>query len=354
MNILVFISSLLFGGAEKQAITDANLLSQKNRVFLLTFKNGSLGGQLNKNVKLIILRKRGYIRTTLKLLALINDNNISIIHAHLFAPMILSAMVGILIKVPVIWNFHSHAYGDSIKTKIAYKLLSGLPVVKRIIFPAKELEKYYISEGYCFNLEKTQIIYNSGQDINKLSKPYDQKKASIVQIGYVGRIIPLKRIHLLIDLAVFLLQQELKNFHIHIIGDGSELNSTIDYARKNSVQDHLTFHGFKDDTTHFYNQFDIYAHPSKEEVLSLSLIDAGMHGVPSVAYDIGGNSEIITSNHSGFLVVTNEEFFSKVYQLAQNSVLRNAMGMNAQIECETKFSPEVRLLSIQKIYEESI
>ena len=57
MNVLILISSLSFGGAEKQAVIDANLLSEGHTVFLGTFKDGPLKGQLRSDVKHILIKK---------------------------------------------------------------------------------------------------------------------------------------------------------------------------------------------------------------------------------------------------------------------------------------------------------
>ena len=149
-NILIFVSSLNFGGAEKQAVEDCNLLSEEHQVFVLTFKNGPLSEQLKPSVNLIIIRKRNYLRNVLKIASLIRKYKISIIHAHLYAPMILAAFAGKLTHVPVIWNFHSHAYENSFKGKLLHKYTGRLSSVKAILFPATELEKYYELKGYNF------------------------------------------------------------------------------------------------------------------------------------------------------------------------------------------------------------
>jgi len=352
LNILIVVSSFKYGGAEKQAVEDANLLCNKNKVILLGFSKGPLQKLLNPDVRSLVITKRDYIHTALNLIHFIRKENISIIHAHLYAPMVLSAIAGWITGIPVIWNFHSHAYENSVKGKILHKITAKLPSVKKILFPASELEQYYDKQGYSFKKEKCLLAYNSGQSMAETGATF--KKNDIVQIGYVGRIVPLKRVHFLIELADFLLKKNVSNFRINIVGNGPELESLIKISKEKQLATFILFHGFREDTLAFYRQFDIFAFPSGEEVLSLSLIDAGLAGLPSVAFYTGGNHEIVSNGITGYLVKTKQEFFNRILELIHDHELCEKMGVNAYKECLSKFSPGVRLQLLSSLYAQYI
>lgn len=351
MNIAIIISSLSFGGAEKQAVEDANLLSGPNKVFMLIFKEGPLAGQLKKEVSLTIMPRKGYVSTSLQLAGWIRENSIDIVHAHLYAPMVLSAFAGRITGKPVLWNFHSHAYENALFARKLHSFASRLISVRKILFPATELLEYYNDEGYSFPGRKSGISYNSGQEAvmmqSKVSHP-DGK----VHLGYIGRVIPLKRLNYLLDLTEFLLSRGERNFMIDIVGDGSEKEALMKLSQEKDITEYVNFHGFRQNTLDYYGYFDVFVFPSGEEVLSLSLIDAGLAGIPSVAFNVGGNHEILNDQSGGFVVESKEEFLEKALLLLQNSEQRNKMGTSAKTECIQKFSPAARFEHLTKMYEE--
>jgi glycosyltransferase involved in cell wall biosynthesis len=351
LNILITISSLAYGGAEKQALEDANMLCENNKVFILTFASGPLKEQVSKSIQLTVFERSDYLIASRKMASFIRANQISIVHAHLYAPMVIAAIAGKICDIPVIWNFHSHAYENSFKARILHKYTARLSSVKRIIFPANELMNYYALEKYSFPKKKIIVGYNSGQKVDLKSFSDLTSENETITLGFIGRIIPLKRVHLLVNLAKFLLNRNYNNFKIDIVGDGTELETLVHSVKENNLESYISFHGFKEDTLSYHRRFDIFAFPSEEEVLSLSLIDAGMNGVASVAFNVGGNHEIINNNHTGFLVDSQEQFFEKIFELMQNSTLRNQFGGKAREECISKFSPSARLKFLTNLYE---
>lgn len=352
MNILISVSTLAFGGAEKQAVLDANMLSVHHNVVFLTFKNGELAAQLKPEVQLIVVHKTNYIATAWRVLRSLKKNKIDVIHAHLFAPMVLTTLASIISGASVIWNFHSHAYEDSAKSRPGQKYLAKLPMVKKILFPANELKEYYLQEGYDFSEKKSLVFFNSTQ-VN--SNVLIEKKSNQNNIiGFIGRVIPLKRLNLLVDLADELLRRGINDIEIWIVGDGPDRKRIEAYAEEKKVSHNVKFLGFQNDTVKYYEQFDIFILPSEEEVLSLALIDAGMLGIPSVAFNVGGNNDIIDNDETGFIVASKEQLFNKVEELIKNEELRRNMGKLSKERCLKKFSAETREKKLLSLYEEVV
>jgi L-malate glycosyltransferase len=352
MNILVSVSTLAFGGAEKQAVLDANMLSSHHTVFFLTFKNGELATQLRPEIKLLLVDKTNYIVTAWRVLKILKKYKIDIVHAHLFAPMVLSSLASIFSRASIIWNFHSHSYEDSAKARPGQKYLAKLPTVKKILFPANELKEYYLHEGYNFSEKKSLIFYNSTQVDGKINIEKIQNQNNV--IGFIGRVIPLKRLHLLVDLAAELLRRKVDNFEIWIIGDGPDRKRVEAYADEKKIGHKVKFLGFQSDTIKYYQQFDIFILPSEEEVLSLALIDAGMLGVASIAFDVGGNRDIVDDNETGFIVSSEGQLFDRVEELLKSEDLRIKMGSVSKERCLKKFGSETREKNLLSLYDEVV
>ncbi len=349
MKVAILISSLRFGGAEKQAVIDAQLLAKAHDVVFITFKDGVLSAQLPESVEYIELKKTDYLSTAWRLARLLRERKVDVIHAHLFAPMLISGLATLFCGAVAVWNFHSHAYQDAQKGRLAHGLVSKLAGVKRILFPANELKEYYQSENFTFPEKKQTIFFNSGQFWDR--QHYEDASNGSVTVGYVGRVIPLKRVHLLVQLACQLKKEGMNGFRISIVGDGIALPEVRAEARSKGVLDVIDFHGFQPNTQQYYQKFGIFTLPSEEEVLSLSLIDAQLIGLPCVAFDVGGNADIVENEKSGYIVREEEEFIHRIKELIKEEALRQRMGRRAIEQSTEKFSQRARLENLEKLYQ---
>jgi glycosyltransferase involved in cell wall biosynthesis len=338
LNIAIMVSSLSYGGAEKQAVIDANILSGEHQVWLITFKDGPQKGLLNNEIHYTIFEKRGYIKTAYKLAQFMKANRIDIIHTSLFAPIIITSLATLFKRVPVIWHFHSHEYEAPWYSRMTYIICARFRGVRNIFFVNKELEDY-LSKRFLLPRKKTGVMYNSTSFTDRIPS---QKNGNKIVIGYTGRIIELKRIHYLIGLGEYLLKNRINNFVIMIVGDGEERKELEKLTKEKGLERYIHFTGFQKDTQRYYSQFDIFVNPSREECLSIALIDAGIMGTTSVAFDLGGNSEIIENQKSGVIVTTKVEFFENVKALIEDREKRAYYGANAKEVCNAKFSQFTR------------
>lgn len=352
MNIAILISSLRFGGAEKQAVIDAQMLAKQHEVVLFSFGGGPLREQLPPSVRYIEIEKKNYLLTAWRLARQLRALRIDLIHAHLFAPMLISGLATLFCRTVAVWNFHSHAYQDANKGRIPHSLVAQLPGVKWILFPAHELQIYYRAERFAFPMVKQRVFFNSGQFWDR--QVWHDVTNGTVTVGFIGRIIPLKRVHLLVELASRLRKEGNTRIRISIVGDGDTLPALREQARQAGVDELVTFHGFQTDTPAYYRQFGIYALPSEEEVLSLSLIDAQLSGLPAVAFDVGGNGDIVASGETGFIVEREEQFVARIRELVTDDELRRRMGQQAIEQSSEKFSQRARLANLNALYQEAI
>lgn len=344
MNILLLVSSLNFGGAEKQAVLDANMLAGSAKVYLGMFEDGDLRKLLSEQVELVKFEKQGYLSTAAQLAEFIREKKITVVHNHLYAPMIISALASLRVKVPVIWHFHGHHFEVR---RLPLNILSKLPTVKHTVFVCSALARYFEKE-YWFPKKKITVLYNSSQ-IRKL--PELKPKDDVLRIGFIGRVVKLKRIQYLIALASHLKNKGIGNFEIMVVGDGPEREKMENLAKEGGVADKVKFLGFRTDIEKLYNQFDLFVLPSEEEALSLALIDAGMCGLPALAFDVGGNSEIIKNGETGYIVHSVDELKEKAMLLCQDEQLRKKMGARAA-EHTRIFSEENHRKSLLELYKQ--
>lgn len=353
MNILYIISSLKHGGAEKQTVIDANLFSEKHSVILVTFKDGELKSLLNKNVKLILVDKKGYLSTAKEIRKIIIEEKIQIINASLFASMIISVLSANKLGIPVFWYFHSHEYDMQFKSKMVLNYCSKKKCLKKIFFVSNELKNSIYEKGINLPEDKKGVLYNSYSMDSVLSENSAKSNDKVV-IGYIGRLVDLKRVEYLIELSGFLKSNNIGNFRIDIIGDGKSKQRLIEYSKELNVGDCINILGYQSEIGKYYDSIDIFVLPSGEECLSLALIDAGVKAIPCIAFDIGGNNEIVIDGKSGFLVNTKEELFNRTILLINDKIKRIEFGKEAEKICKDKFDSMKRYEYLETIFTDLI
>lgn len=346
MNILILVSSLNYGGAEKQAVLDANMLaaSAEHQVYVGAFESGALQEQLSPKVNMMVFPKKNYFFAAAKIAQFVRSHEIQLVHNHLYAPMIIAALSSLLARVPVLWHFHGHHFEVR---RPPLNILSRLPTVKRIIFVCSALAGYF-DQNFGFPSSKTTVVYNSSQ-CKKL--PSQAHEDEVIRIGFIGRVVKLKRLQYLVHLANYLKENGVENFEILIVGDGPEREKLESLASELKVEAYVKFLGFRSDIEQLYNQFDLFVLPSEEEALSLSLIDAGNCGLPSIAFDVGGNKEIVQDGKTGYIVHSEEELQQKALQLCVDKDLRHQLGAHAE-QYTKLFSEEQHLEKLLDIYQE--
>ena len=81
------------------------------------------------------------------------------------------------------------------------------------------------------------------------------------------------------------------NWQLWLAGEGSELAACRELAARSPVRDRIQFPGYQADPTSLYAAADVAVLTSRSESLSNFLIEAHAHGLPSVAYRVGGVAE---------------------------------------------------------------
>lgn len=101
----------------------------------------------------------------------------------------------------------------------------------------------------------------------------------------------------------------------------------------------------------WYAAADIFAFPSRHDTLGLVLVEAMAAGVPCVAVDQNGPTEVVRDGDTGFLVPFNERSFATgVAALAVSRNLREQMGEKARRWAHAEFGVDTAL-GLERAYE---
>lgn len=148
-------------------------------------------------------------------------------------------------------------------------------------------------------------------------------------IVVLGRLVPQKRVeHVL--LAAAALSGELPTLTVDIVGSGWWQPQLEEVARDLGIAEQVTFHGHVSEAEkhHLLARAWVHAFPSLKEGWGLVVVEAGIHGTPSVAYaEAGGPTDSIVHDRTGLLVEGGQdEYTGAIRNLLVDAARRSRMS----------------------------
>lgn len=104
--------------------------------------------------------------------------------------------------------------------------------------------------------------------------------------------------------------------HLHLLGDGPLKRDITELVNQNNLTDYVTFYGFVPNVIDYIHHADVLVLPSIIEGLPGVVLEAFYAQTPVVAYNVGGVSEVLQNNETGYLIEKGEEtaFVSAIQQ----------------------------------------
>ena len=157
-------------------------------------------------------------------------------------------------------------------------------------------------------------------------------------IAFIGRLIPEKGIHQMIEVAQYpnIIR---KDVHFVIAGKGP----LAEKARAAGGNLHYIGPITRQDASALLQQAYLHCLPSRSEGFASSLLEASACGCPSVTTNVGGAAELFPSPEHGSIISSSEpsEIARAIVTLADNPELRHRQSYACQKIVEQKFSWEM-------------
>lgn len=121
-----------------------------------------------------------------------------------------------------------------------------------------------------------------------------------------------------------------------VVGDGPERRGVELLATMLGLRDRIEFRGAcsRAEVDRILADSSIFVSPARTEAFGLALLEARAAGVPSVAMNGGGVSEIIEHGRNGLLARTRPELVSAVVRLVNDESLRERLAAGARAGIE--------------------
>lgn len=311
-KILFVLNSFGTGGSEKIVLDLSCLLNKELfECYVVALYDGDLQQCLcDSNTWCKCLCKKDGLDFPLmrEIAKLIKEEKIDLINAHHFSPFIHSIYGALSNKIPIVYTEHTIEEIKHIPKywkKIACLLLKKSNCFALGISPdiSSELNSQLgilqSKTSTILNAIDISHFYRKKPNTSLLNKVKDNSENII--IGVVGNLRCQKN-HKCLLYAFQLLEAEIPQVRLLIVGAGPEEESLKQLSRDLGIHTKVTFTGAKLSTWDIYPIFDIYCLPSHYEGLPLTILEAMAAEIPVVGTKVNGIRDIITNGKTGILV----------------------------------------------------
>lgn len=303
-------------------------------------------------VKNLLKRKLSYYSHRKLLKEIIFSFKPDIVHAHYassygmlarhcgFHPYIVSVWGSDIFNFPK-KNFLTSSIIRKNFRSASYILATGLAI-------KNEIKKY---------TDKNVQIIPFGIDLNLFNPKQSKSKSNQIVIGIVKSMEEIYGIDLLIHSFLNLTRTN-KNLQLLIVGEGTKSLSYRKLAKELGIYNLVHFTGKKYgfELVELINSMDICVFPSRMESFGVAQLEASACGKPVVSTRVGGVSEVVVHNSTGFLIEKPDAVLltEAIQKLIDSPELRLSMGEKGRLFVKDRYDLDMCLNNMIYVYNQVI
>ncbi|MFA5008362.1 MAG: glycosyltransferase [Candidatus Omnitrophota bacterium] len=230
---------------------------------------------------------------------------------------------------------------------------------KFVICPSRAVARH-MKEKF-FVPEEKIVIINRWVNLNKFKITDAHKRKQSNTIVSIGRITPSKGYEYLIEGFKKVVRQ---NPYLKLKIVGSPDKTKLDYyqqlktlVNRFSLNHNVEFCGFRQDVENVLGEAKIAVSASViDEAFPRAVLEACACGIPVIATEVGGVSEIIENEVNGIMVEPkNSEAIAKaILKLAGETALADSIAQKAREKIEKMYSMEKSLKETEEVYRRAL
>ncbi|MGB2524429.1 glycosyltransferase [Leuconostoc suionicum] len=288
---------------------------------------------------------KGDVRSIKQLWRIFRENNFSFIHAHSPLGGILSRLVAIIFKVPVIYTahgFHFFKGGPTSGWFIFYPLEWVFSFITDTLITIND-EDYALAKKH-MHAKNIVKINGIGVDVKEAwcvtneekitSRRKIRKELNIPEEAFVlssvGELSDRKNHKVVLEALKMMNLEQRENIYYIIAGTGKNSELLNKLAESFNFKNHFKLLGYRPDIHDINYASDFSVFPSLREGLGIAGLDASIDGTFLLATNKGGVSDYISEDINGNL------FDPKDSNMLKKIILKNIKA--------TKYSPKVDFL----------
>jgi glycosyltransferase involved in cell wall biosynthesis len=372
IRLLWLLDSLHVGGAEALALSFAQN-HDRDRIELIvahlrTIDETSLEGQFEKTgVRIVNLRARNLrdVAAFRRLLRFVREEKIELIHAHLVYAILWAAVISRITRVPSVATLHTAPPAARSK----YGLLDRIMAMavnrwsKLVVMVSEAQRQNYIRSG-AIEPGKLRTVHN-GIDLQRFMRDAEDARFRLERELGIPALSPIvitvsvlrevKGIDILLE-AARLVAERVPSVRFVIVGDGPKGNDWKQLAENLRVSDRVHWLGHRDDVDAMLAGCDVFVLPSRADALPTVLMEAMAAGLPVVATDVGGVSEIVEAEKTGRLVPAADpaQLATAIADLLRDRATLERMSAAAPASVAHRFSTVAWIERLERVYEEAV
>jgi glycosyltransferase involved in cell wall biosynthesis len=363
LKVAQLIWSLEVGGAERVVVTLAEHLDRERYEPIVICQNqeGHLAKQLKASgVPVIALHKKpgldlGMLR---KLIRVLRDERVDILHTHLFGSAFWGRLAGRLAGVRCIF-IHEHGMQPwrSSRHFFVDRVLAG--GARRYLFASEKVRDTYISKTGV-PADKCVLVPNGvpcavadrRREQFRTENGWVETDRIIVSIGRLSK----EKGHADLVMAFADVHSTHADTRLVLIGDGPERSALESLVKECRLDGAVYFAGTQDDVQSWLAAADLYVQPSIREGLSLAVLEAMGAALPVIATRVGDIEKVIEDGRSGYLVEPgdNKALSVCILKLLANLHELDTLRQAAQSIVRDRYSQDAMVRFVEKLYEEQV
>lgn len=367
MKILHVVHGLGRGGLERGVVNLLNLLPQQEfeqAVCCLDYR-GEMAEHITQPTRIFELgRKRHDLRLPFRLANIIQQWHPDIIHCRNWNTWADTVMASKIAKITgcsnhsIVWSFHGFSEGHKMPARRRVASYALAHLTNNMVAVCNDSAIRYADQT---NISVTRFttLYN-GVDCNRFAPSISPESvktslgisSSTLLALTVASLTPVKNHLGLLEAIAQLPAVETASVHFLFLGEGplrAELEATI---QRLGIGNKVTIAGASDRIPEYLQAADFFILPSHLEGMSNAILEAMASGLPVIAQNVGGNTELILSGITGLLCQpgNSKHLTDAILQLIQNQNLRMQMGLAAREQALSQFSISAMISNYSEFY----
>lgn len=373
-RILYVITKSNFGGAQRYVFELASFMYKQGHEVAVACggreelvsrleANGIKTYQVNGFQRDIGIFKE--IKALRSLSKIIKEFEPDVIHLNSAKASGLGSVVARLLRVPkIVFTVHGWSFLES-ERPLWWKVIAWTGsyltalLAHKIILVSHHDRKKTNMPGI---QKKCRVIYPSVADFSLIeriearhhlmSEDIINKHVHDTWLVTIAELNPNKNHQTAIDaIAEFNSNHNTKIFYT-IIGNGELEEKLKEQIDLRGMNEYIHLQSYLKEARKYLLAFDIFLLPSQKEGLPYTLLEAGQAGIPCLASNVGGVSEVIIENESGILTNPNNHMsiVTALEHLINNPEQRTFYSQQLKQHIKTNFTTETMMKSTEEIY----
>lgn len=312
MHVVHVLSGDLWGGAETQVHTLVRALRSTDEVAVsvLLFNDGLTAQRLRESgvaVHILDESKHGLVALVWGLTRWLRRMQPDVLHSHGYKECVIGTIAAWLAGgIPCVRTVHgwieSHPRLWQVKKRLGrFAERIVLRGQRAVVAVSSELGDRLLRYAKQNNI----IVILNGVDVGAIEVAAGippKISQSAWRIGIVGRIVPVKRVDIFVEVCRLLRDEFGDKFRAVIVGDGPGMDDIRSKIHGLNLEDHVEMLGFVANVPQVMVNLNALLITSDHEGLPMTLLEAMVLKIPVVAHAVGGISAALERGECGWLV----------------------------------------------------